>query len=130
MNKQFFFLIATTVLMNGVQAREVAFCEGSGFTIQTLAANKVGCAKTERVLDDVGPRRCGPGGTRIAAENPADGGDLCQGTGIAALAALPALDCKLSYGPDARNRLVANGPDRCQKLKNQTQLGSIGTRDE
>lgn len=129
MNKFFFVCVSALVLVNAVQAREVAFCEGSGFTIQNLAANKVGCAKTERVLDDVGPRRCGPGGTRVAAE-AGDFGDLCQGTGLASLAALPALDCKLSYGPDARNQLVANGPDRCQKLKNQTQLGSIGTRNE
>ncbi|MFZ4624401.1 MAG: hypothetical protein ACOYNF_09220 [Rhodoferax sp.] len=129
MNKFFFACISAMVLVNAAQAREVAFCEGNGFTIQTLSATKVACAKTERVLVDVGPRKCGPGGSRVAAE-ASDGGDLCQGTGIASLAALPALDCKLSYGSDARNNLVRNNPDRCQKLQSQTQSGSIGTRVE
>lgn len=129
MNKFFFACISAMVLVNAAQAREVAFCEGSGFTFQTLSASKVTCAKTERVLVDVGPRKCGPGGQRVAAE-AGDKGDLCQGTGIASLAALPALDCKLSYGPDARNNLVPNGPDRCQKLRNQTLSGSIGIRNE
>jgi len=104
MNRFAFALIASVVLMSSASAREVAFCT-SGFNIQVVTGDKAVCAKTETVADDVGPRKCGPGGNRVAAE-AGDGGDLCQGTGVASLAALPALDCKLSYGADARNRLV------------------------
>lgn len=129
MNRFTFALIASIVLMNNAQAREVAFCT-PGFNIQTVTGNKAVCAKTETAVDDIGSRKCGPGGTRIAAENPADGGDLCQGTGLAALAPLPALDCKLSYGVDARNKLVRNGADRCEKNIRRTVFGDIATRSE
>lgn len=128
MKRIVFAFITSIVLMSGANASEVAFCT-PGFNIQVMAGDKAACTKTATVADDVGPRRCNGDGKRVAAE-AADGGDLCQGSGIASLAALPALDCKLSYGLDARNNLERNAPDRCVKTVRRTVFGDIATRTE
>lgn len=119
-------LFATLALMNGASAREVAFC-GSGFNIQTVTGDKAVCAKTETALADVGPRKCSGDGRRTFDLN--DGGDMCQGEGFGGLPG-PALDCKLTYGIDARNKLVHGGVDRCEKNVRRTVFGDIATRTE
>ena len=119
--------IATLVLMSGASAREVAFCT-PGFDMQILPGAKAECAKTAVALTDIGPRKCLTDGHRTPTEL-LDGGDLCQGAGFAGIPG-PALDCKLSYGVDAQNKLIKGGQDRCEKNVRRTVLGDIATRNE
>ena len=42
----------------------------------------------------------------------------------------PALDCKLSYGLDARNKPVHGGQDRCVKTVQRKVRGDITVREE
>jgi hypothetical protein len=126
MKHLFLAFVTTLVMMSGANAREVAFCT-PGFNVQTVSGDKAVCAKTEVALADVGPRKCLTDGHRTS--ELLDGGDLCQGAGFGGLPG-PALDCKLSYGPDAQNKLVKGGLDRCEKNLRRTVFGNISTRSE
>lgn len=128
MNRFAFALIASVVLMNTASAREIAFCTPS-FDMQIIPGDKAVCAKTDTVLDVVGPRKCAGDGKRIADGDLNDGGDMCKGSGFGGLPGF-ALDCKLSYGPDARNDLIKGAPDRCVKSTRRTLFGNIETRIE
>jgi len=122
----------TTLLLASAAHAEgpVAVCE-TGFAIKTLAGNKAACVKTQNVDDDIGPRKCAADGRRTSTE-ASDGGDMCQGTATPLNSMLvgPALDCKLSYGLDARNKLVRNGQDRCVKTVRREVRGDISVRNE
>lgn len=128
-----YLFVALTALMSvggAYAASPVAVCE-AGFAIKTLPGNRAACAKTENVADDLGPRKCALDGRRVSAE-AADGGDLCQGTASAVNSLLvgPAKDCKLDYGPSARNQLVRGRADRCIKIVSRETRGGISVRNE
>ena len=111
-------------------AEDVAVCE-PGFAIEVTGANRAVCVKTQNVEDDLGARRCAADGRRTQTE-AADGGDMCQGTATALNSLLvgPALDCKLSHGLSARNKLVPGGQDRCVKTVQRKVRGDISVRHE
>ena len=125
-------LTATLFVLSAgaAQAAEVAVCE-SGFAIQVQGNDRAICVRTENVEDDLGPRKCALDGRRTGTE-ASDGGDMCQGTAtpLNSLLVGPALDCKLSYGPEARNRIVRNGADRCVKSERRTTRGDITVRNQ
>ena len=95
--------------------------------MQVLPGAKAECTKSVVALTDVGPRKCLTDGHRTT--ELLDGGDLCQGAGFGGIPG-PALDCKLTYGLDARNKLIKGGPDRCEKNVRSTARGDIATRNE
>lgn len=130
MNKLIFSALVSLFFMGAAHAAPVAVCE-AGFAIKVVSGNKAVCEKTQDVDDDIGPRKCLGSGRRIQNE-AADGGDLCQGTANAADSLLigPAKDCKLDYGPAARNNIVRNGPDRCVKTVQRVTRGEIAVRNE
>lgn len=107
----------------------VAVCE-TGFAIKTVGSNRAACVKTHNVDDDIGARKCAADGRRTSTE-ASDGGDMCQGTATPLNSMLvgPALDCKLSYGLNARNKLVRNGQDRCVKTVRREVRGNITVRN-
>jgi len=134
MNKFFYaaaFAFSALSFAGGAQAaEEVAVCQ-SGFAIEVTANNKAVCVRTQAVEDDLGARRCAADGRRTSTE-AADGGDMCQGTAtpLNSLLVGPALDCKLSHGLDARNKLVHGGQDRCVKTVQRKVRGDITVREE
>lgn len=129
MRKFLFAALTSLFFVGGAHAASpVAVCEG-GFAIQAISGNKAVCVKTQDVADDVGPRKCALDGRRTSTE-ASDGGDLCQGQGVGSILVGPALDCKLTYGPEARNRLVRGGQDRCVKTVRRTVRGNITVRNE
>lgn len=130
MNKLIFSLLASLFFMGAAHAAPAAVCE-TGFAIRVVPGNKAVCEKTQKVRDDVGPRKCALDGRRIATE-ASDGGDMCQGTAtpINSLAVGPALDCKLTYGANAQNDIKRGAPDRCYKVVDRTVRGDIAVRNE
>ena len=128
MRKFLFPAVASLLFMGAAHAGQVAECQG-GFAIKVIGGNKASCVKTQNVEDDVGPRKCAADGKRTSTE-ASNGGDLCQGTATALNSLLvgPALDCKLSYGLDARNKEVSGGRDRCVKTVRREVTGDITVR--
>lgn len=130
MNKLIFSFLASLSFMGAAHAAPIAVCE-TGFAIRVVDGNKAVCERTERVRDDVGPRKCALDGRRMTDE-ARGGGDMCQGTAtpINSLAVGPALDCKLTYGIGAQNDIREKAPDRCFKMVNRTVRGDISVRNQ